>query len=667
MSEGSAAWGPPREGKGQRAAVALVVLVAAAAYAATLGYDFVWDDTLLIRESWRLHHWAGLSSLLTSHFWSEVGEVSSYYRPLVALTFFLDVQVWGLHPVGFHLTNVLAHMAVTLAVLSVARRTTGGELAAVVCALAFALHPLHTESVSFVSGRTDIIATLLFLLALLAYDRGRAQARWTWMAWSLAAYWLALLAKEVAITLPAVLVLWDRMVRGDLRDRRAVWRGAARYAAYGAPAALYLGLRMVALGGLVDGSAGTWGTLLTRALTTLAIVARSAWITVLPYPASPFYAIVPDTFPLGLTWWLAPAGLVVAFGATAWAVRRAPVAGLGALWFWVTLVPSVAVNLLPLPGPIMAERFLYLPTVGFCLVVGWTASRLLGQVTLGRATQVRPAPAVGLAVLLLAYAVLTLWRNEDWRDEYRLYSRMVEASPAAAIPRINLAFVQLERGEIAPANEQLREAVRLAPGSPRAHAGLGLTDTMLGDREAGLRHGLLARTLAPANADVRASLGALYLYRGEPARALPELTESLRLKPNQVHAALNRALALAWLGQQEAAEAELERALALVRLMSPDLPLADRITAEVVAGRDPARARVAWQRYVARLRAAGQLSPALDADLDRAERRLGKLAAPYLDGRPDDCGGGPGVGAGHHDGAAPSPVSPATAGPSRCQ
>ena len=141
----------------------------------TLGYDLVWDDTLLIQQSWRLHHWHALPSLLTSHFWSEVGEASHYYRPLVTLTFFLDVQSWGLHPLGFHLTNVLAHAAVTLAVLAVARRTLDGEPAAAICALVFALHPLHTESVSFVSGRTDVLATLFFLLALLAYDRGRAR------------------------------------------------------------------------------------------------------------------------------------------------------------------------------------------------------------------------------------------------------------------------------------------------------------------------------------------------------------------------------------------------------------------------------------------------------------------------------------------------------------
>ncbi|HWP76091.1 MAG TPA: hypothetical protein VNU03_16330, partial [Methylomirabilota bacterium] len=84
--------------KGRRVAALVVALVGVAAYAASLGYDFVWDDTLLIQQSVRLHQWGELPRLLLSQFWSEVGEASHYYRPLITLSFFLDLKVWGLHP-----------------------------------------------------------------------------------------------------------------------------------------------------------------------------------------------------------------------------------------------------------------------------------------------------------------------------------------------------------------------------------------------------------------------------------------------------------------------------------------------------------------------------------------------------------------------------------------
>ena len=197
MGQTSAASQRSETPKARRVAALMVAVVAVAAYAASLGYDFVWDDTLLIQQSVRLHQWGELPRLLLSQFWSEVGEASHYYRPLITLSFFLDMKVWGLQPFGFHLTNLLAHVAVILAVLAIARRVAGGEVAAVLAALAFALQPVHTESVSFVSGRTDVLATLFFLLALLAYDRGRDGSRWGFTACSLGAYLLALLADRV--------------------------------------------------------------------------------------------------------------------------------------------------------------------------------------------------------------------------------------------------------------------------------------------------------------------------------------------------------------------------------------------------------------------------------------------------------------------------------------
>src|SRR5215470_14784089 len=269
--------------KSRGVAAILVALVAGAAYAATLGYDFVWDDTLLIQDSWRLHHWGQLPTLLVTQFWSEVGQASQYYRPLVTLSFFLDLQVWGLRPFGFHFTNVLAHVAVTLTVLAISRRLMSDELAAMTSALVFALHPLHTESVSFVSGRTDILATLFFLLAMVAYDHGRDERRGGWLSWSLVAYLLALLAKEVALALPAVLVVWDWLVRRDLRSWRARSRAAAHYVAYAAVTGLYLTFRGFALGGIVGPGQAVeaWARPSARALTIVEILASYVRVTIL--------------------------------------------------------------------------------------------------------------------------------------------------------------------------------------------------------------------------------------------------------------------------------------------------------------------------------------------------------------------------------------------------
>lgn len=608
-------------------AVLAVALAGVLAYARTLSYEFVWDDVLLVARSQRLREWSSLPAVLGSHFWAEVHEGSHYYRPLVSLSFFVDLQIWGLNPLGFHLTNLLAHLATALAVLALARRLGLDPLAASLTGLAFALHPIHTESVTFISGRTDVLATLLFVLALLGYARWREDGKAWPLAGSLGAFFLALVAKEVAVTLPVILALYDRLVarRATAGAKVAIPRLVLRLSPYMAVIALYLVTRMVALGALVESDPGVWGSLLTRFLTTAKIVAAYAWLTFLPFPANAHYVIVPIGAPPPLAWWGAAAWLAALLAGTAWAVLRRPIWGFCALWFWVTLIPSVGVNLLPLPTAVMAERFLYLPSVGFCMLAGAALGRALGATEWGAAKQARPTPALAVAALLLAYAGLTQWRNEPWQDHYHLYLHMVDTSPDSDLPHVNLALVQLPRGEIAESHAHFKRAVELSPRNARALVGLGLTETILGDREAGLRHAEEGARLAPRNPNVLTFLGQLYLLRDEPDRAAAAFEESLRIHPDQAYTCVLAARALGQSGRSAEAEAALARAATLVRPGTDEAALLDRVTAEVMARTAPARARAAWERYIARLRSTPELTRAGQADLVDAERQLASL------------------------------------------
>jgi protein O-mannosyl-transferase len=613
--------------KGMRGAALAVAIATVLAYARTLSYEFVWDDVLLVARSQRLHEWSSLPAVLGSHFWSEVHEGSHYYRPLVSLSFFLDLQAWSLNPLGFHLTNLLAHLATALAVLAFARRLGGDTLGAAIAGVTFAVHPIHTESVTFISGRTDVLATLFFLLALLGYARWREGGGAPPLAGSLTAFFLALAAKEVAVTLPLILVLYDRLVarREDPGGGRGIASVIARYAPYGGVIALYIGVRMVSLGALVESDPGIWGSLPTRLLTTVKIVATYAWLTLAPFPANAHYVIVPVTPPPSAAWWGAAAFLALLLGGTARALWRAPRWGFCTIWFWVTLIPSVGVNLLPLPTVVMAERFLYLPSVGFCLLVGMGLGRALGAVGAVETRQLRPAPALAVAALFLAYVGLTLWRNEPWQDHHHLYLHMVDTSPDSDLPHVNLALVQLPRGEIAESHAHFKRAVEIAPGNARALVGLGLTQTILGDPEGGLRYALEGARLAPRNPNVLTFLGQLYLVRDEPAQAVAVFEESLRIHPEQAYTGVLTARALAKAGRPAEAERALARAATMIRPGAEEAALLDRVTAEVMARSAPARARAAWERYIARLRAAPELTRAAQADLLDAERQLASL------------------------------------------
>jgi protein O-mannosyl-transferase len=630
---------PPSEPRPLLSVASIAVALAALlAYAGTLAFDFVWDDTLLIQRSHQLHYWKDLWAALTTHFWAEVQERSHYYRPVVTASFFLDLRIWGLNPLGFHLTNVLAHLAVSLAVLALARRLTGSEVTSGAAGLLFALHPLHVESVAFVSGRTDILATLGFVLALLGYATWRETGRRGPWAGSLVAFAFALGAKEVAVVLVLVLVLHDwwrgDFARGprtsplDARSWRAVvaGRALARYAPYALVVAAYVAVRGAVLGGMLDQPTTPWAPLGVRLLTGLEIIGRYVCLAFVPYPANAYYPIFPVAWPPGPGWWLVAGVLAVALVLTAVAMRRWPAAGFGAAWFWITLAPATGVNFLALSDAIMAERFLYLPSVGFCLVGGVIMGRVLrGLEAAGepaRARQVPALPALTLALVFVTYAGSTLWRAQDWKDDYRLYLRMVETSPQTALPHVNLGFTQMHAGEVESAREHLTQAVAIRPRDARALAGLGLAQTVLGERDEGLRNALAARSIAPRSANVLATLGAVHLYREEPGLALSALEASLALHPNQVNAVFNRALALAKLGRHPEAEAGLAAGFALSAIVTPGSAWGHRVAAEIYARRDPARERGAWEQYIAWLRRVPEPSDRHRADLAYAERRL---------------------------------------------
>src|ERR1041385_1681824 len=180
----------------------------------------------------------------------------------------------------------------------------------------------------------------------------------------------------------------------------------------------------------------------------------------------------------------------------------------------------------------------------------------------------------------------------------------------------------MQKGEVASANAHLERPVQIMPDNARALVGLALTETVLGARDAGLAHAARAHALAPHNSNILSTLGAIHLYREEPARAVAVLEESLGLNPNQVNAVLNLALALSKSGRQAEAEARLAAGLALSDVMTPGNAHAQRVAAEVYGSRDPARAQAAWERYIAWLRSVPDPSPRMLADLAYSEGRL---------------------------------------------
>ena len=465
-------------------AVAAGLCVAAlAVYANSLGGAFVFDDTVIVQgnSSIQALDLAHLREIFGGHYWKAVESRGGLYRPVVMLSYAVNHALGGERPWGYHLVNVLIHAANGVLVFFLVDALLGRRLVSILAALLFVLHPIRTEGVASIVGRAESLSTLFVLAAWLLYARGRAAAL------SVAAFVLAMLTKDSTFAFVLLLPLTDLLL-GRLSPRGA--RAALlRYLPYAAALAAVLALRYRVLGGFAPlyvnpssnplADAGAW----PRFLTATHVFARYLWLLVFPLDLSADYSfnqIPVVTSVLSLRALVPLAVLAGTVAAIVLAARRAPFLSFcGAMFFATFLLTS---NWLRPIGTIMAERLMYLPSLGFTCALAYALARGLEQPR-WRET------ALSAAVLLAgAYAWRTIDRNRDWRDHYALFRSAAAASPQSSLARGNYAAVLLgERGDVRGAIEHARAAVEIYPADPAAHFTLGEAYRRAGDHEPAVR------------------------------------------------------------------------------------------------------------------------------------------------------------------------------------
>ncbi|MHC4550539.1 MAG: tetratricopeptide repeat protein [Planctomycetota bacterium] len=424
----------------------LFLTLALGLYANALKNGFVFDDDLTFRRNPAIRSLERLPETLTN------------YRPIRYLSFGLDYALSEDRPWAYHLLNSIYHGLTSFVVFLVLRRLLGGGAGALAGALLFLVHPVHTESVAYISGRRDVLTTLFFLLALLAYFRYRRTARRRWLAVGLACFGLALGAKEMAVTLPAVCCLHDFLFdRQAFRRHLPVYAGAFAVAAIAAAAAVF--------GDATTQRGFHGGSAAVNFLTVARLWVRYATVLVAPVTLLADYSY--DAFPLARSWLEVRtlSALVLIALATAVALRyrrRAPLVTFGIAWFFITLLPVS--HIVPF-HELAAEHYLYLPSVGFCLLVG------LGVTRLARRWGTRTVSA-GFAVVLLAFAARTVMRNRDWRTSEALWRATVETAPRCARAHHNLATAYANGRDYQRAAMHYRRALEIEPDNVQARCQL---------------------------------------------------------------------------------------------------------------------------------------------------------------------------------------------------
>jgi tetratricopeptide (TPR) repeat protein len=553
-------------------------LAAAAAYANTLPNRPVLDDGWAVVDNplVRTFDLAGIIREQTGFAGGET--LAGPYRPVATLSNAVSYALHGSAPAGYHAVNVTLHVMVTLLVLVLARRiieavapgrATAGALGA---ALLFALHPVHVEAVAPLVARADMLAAAGGLSALLL-ALGRRE-RWWGLPAALALLALAILSKETAAVVPGLyaLVALAAPAAAGLpagpglsrpEGRRALATLAGVTAALGLALLPYLLLRP---GPAVAPGVASWFS--GRPWTVVALTmtrALSEYLRLLAWPVDlmtdfGYAARIPFTERLG---W--PSALATLAWASVAAVglaslRRAPLRAIGLLWAFIALAPVL--NVVPV-GVLMAERFLYLGSVGFCVWAGsWPAALAEAAARAGRPWPERGPSILALLVLALL-AARTVTRNADWRDPVSLYEAELRHAPRDVTVNNNLAVAYLGRGELARAVERLDVALAAAPGYWRAHVNMGICRHRLGDLAGARAAFARASAISPGAASPRYFDALVLEDQGDLEGALAELGRAESGDRSDPRTPVEEARVLARLGRTEEARARLQRALAL--------------------------------------------------------------------------------------------------------
>jgi len=447
--------------------IALVLVVACAVYAQTVRYDFTFDDVLVIVRRPLFHDIGAWRDILGASWWTN----KTLYRPLTALTFAANWSLGHGSPHPFHVLNVLLHAATCALVLLLARRLLGPG-AGLVAALLFAVHPVHVEAVANVVGRAEVLSTLFAVLAVLCYqwdgelaDAGDHSSlrRVGASLGTIACTVLALASKESAFAVPGLLLLSD-LLDADRAGRpfeQKARRHILLWVAVIVAGLVWLALRARIVGDLTGREVApgleSLG-LVARTKVMLAIVPHYFRLLFFPLKLSADYS--PDFLPAIAEWTVrgvfGAALVLLTAGVALAARRRAPIVTFAIGWMAATI--AIVANVLVPTGVLLAERTLYLPSVGTVLLLGWLWTLL---------DRWRPAAAVATAALfVLAGAVRTVTRNPVWRSNATVLPSLVRDAPGSYHAVWVAGMLAAERNQADSAEWYLRKALVIRPLAP---------------------------------------------------------------------------------------------------------------------------------------------------------------------------------------------------------
>lgn len=556
----------PGPGRGTILAICVCLGLATwAVFGQTLRHDFVnYDDDQYVYANPMVS--AGLT--IKGVVWAFTRTHWHNWHPLTWISHMLDCEIYGLDAGGHHLTSVLLHATAAILLFLALRRMTACVWRSAFVAALFATHPLHVESVAWVSERKDVLSGVFFGLTLAAYARyvgpATSLGRYLGVAFCFA---LGLLSKPMLVTLPLILLLLDYWPLGRLSPTAAGVAGgpALRLGSWSVsrrPLLEKVPLLVLSLASSVATLAAQGGAVqpLERlALSTRienALVSYAAYLgqSVAPVGLSVFY---PHRLDMPLWKPIAAAVLLALVSAIAFALRRSrPYLLVGWLWYLVMLLPVIGI--VQVGAQAQADRYTYLPQIGLFVLVAWAAADLAStwrrrRVVLGAAAAIVIALSISAAHVQASY----------WRDSESLWTHALSSTSNNSIAHGNLGAAQLQAGRLDVAIANLERALEIDPGYADAHNNLGYALSQQGRLAEAIAQYRMALEIDPHLLRAHYNLGNALLQAGRVQEAFAPYQEALRIDPSYAEVHNNLGIALLSVGRVGEAIAHFQTAIEL--------------------------------------------------------------------------------------------------------
>jgi tetratricopeptide (TPR) repeat protein len=499
---------------------------------------------------------------IPSRFTSGIDKIP--YRPLRWITYAIDYQFTGLNPTGYHISNIAFHALTTFLIYLTILTLVENRRIAFFAALIFAVHPVHTDSVAYISGRRDILSTLFYILGFYIFLESRKKKKSKFLVLSLAAYLLAIASKEMAVTLPAIFFIYD-LIRslpdeGSLTNRlfnalkKVISSYKFFYLAFLTPAILFTCYKVLIKS--PSNKAGLYGGSLYIQLLTVGKI-LVYYIKLLFFPINLIADYSFNSFPLPQTLFEAETllSLVVLFAIAFLTLKllcKNKIMAFSLIWFFITLLPVC--HIFP-HHELLAEHYLYLPSFGFVLLIALVLELLLTS------TKYKHHIYTVFILVILLFSVRTFYRNYDWKNSFTIWQKTVKTVPHCVRAINNLGVEYFKRKDLKQAKALHQKALEIQPVYEKAYYNLGNAYRTEQNFDRAIEMYKKAVQLNPKNFRAYNNLGNAYAIQKRYDQAMKEYKSVLKLKPRYAEAHNNLGNVYRSLGKTDLAIAHYKRAI----------------------------------------------------------------------------------------------------------